>query len=145
MDVRIGERFVLDRARPFAGALVCMSVPALEQLFRHAAGQYLEAGEEANAGRRDAVVKYWHAAPADKLLAPTVAFSMRLVDGIEAGVRARFMDGRHRFCVLRDAGAEWINVGCQRNWAKLLVEAGCARFSVGEDEMIQGGGYALGR
>ena len=119
-DTVIGESFVLDPK--WGGVLVCMQVEVLEWFFSRSGRQYLGPGAEAGPGRRVGVEDFLKSGA--ELLAPFAAFSL---PPAEDAVGFRFMNGRHRFCVLRDAGAEWVNVGVQRSWASVLVDAGLAR------------------
>lgn len=119
----VGCALVLDR-NPFAGLLVRMSIADVESMFVTCR---IEDGCEATEGSRDQARaglvsgKY--------RVAPTVTFSMPNPDQ----VRMRFFDGRHRFAVLRDAGAKYLNVGVKSNWAKFLVEAGLGELVDSEE------------
>jgi hypothetical protein len=99
-----------------AQVLVSLEVEAFEQAFRAQGRQWLAPGAEARPGSRAAALASLLSGEAR---APVVLFS-------QAGgeLRGRFLDGRHRWCVLRDAGAKRVNVGMLRHWAKWCEEAG---------------------
>lgn len=119
----VGCALVLDR-NPFAKALVRMRVADVESMF--ITGR-IEDGCEDTAGSRDQA--HDNLVSGDYRVAPTITFSMPNPDQ----VRMRIFDGRHRFAVLRDAGAKYLNVGVRSNWAKFLVEAGLGELVNNEE------------
>ena len=85
----------------------------------------LPPGGEGRSGARAPVAAMLEASAPGDVYAPVVGFS------IDRGgtVSARFHDGRHRFHVLRDAGAREINVCVSRSWAAFLSDNGIGRLA----------------
>jgi hypothetical protein len=107
----------LDRRQVFSDVLVQVPVAMLEEAFALCPKQWLGPGAEGRAGARARAVA---ALEEGRARAPSVMFGVTA----EGVVRARFEDGRHRFCVLRDAGATRINIGVTPRWAEHLEDVG---------------------
>lgn len=118
----------------FADSAVVVPVADLDAIL--AQGHQLPAGGEARPGARAGVLNWFAHNPPEFCTAPTIAFSMPATGGIP---RARFVDGRHRYTVLRDAGADRIAIGCQRPWARWWLARGGTAPEIGGP-----GGRAIG-
>lgn len=112
-----------SEARTFAQCLVSVPVDWLDGLLDRMSR--VAPGAEIRAGARLGVSTFLERAEPLNVCAPTVLFSF--CDRAWKQPFARFFDGRHRFAVLRDAGAKRINIGCQLAWGAFWFRAGIAR------------------
>ena len=80
--------------------------------------KYVEPGEELVAGKRAKFEKFVEKRTVG-IVAPWVLFVP-----YPHGLTAKFLNGRHRTAVLRDAGAEYINVQTDRKSVKNAAAAG---------------------
>lgn len=115
---------------------VCCDLARAEALFRNWAG-HLGCGAEAVPGKRARFERFLQEEPGRPVYCPVV----RLVARGEV-CELRFIDGMHRFCVLRDAGAVRIPLTMTRGHARLARQLGLAApvetTATGEDHGLQG-------
>jgi len=110
---KVATALVADSVRAFAEVVVPCDVGAADRLFARWNG-YIPAGKHApgRAQSRQRRIEQIDTCP-DTLRAPTVFLSR----AGSTSPRIRFIDGRHLFCVLRDAGAKTINLAMSHEHA----------------------------
>lgn len=106
----IGPNLLRKQSRQASYCMFRVAVGDVEACWRRRADTarfadcYVPRGGEVVKGKRARFERFAEKC-ADKVVAPWVLFVPN-----ESGLTIKFLDGRHRTAVLRDAGAEYINV-----------------------------------
>jgi len=128
MRKSLANRIALDMVKPDtnedsleAQTITCLVyVDKLEEGFRRwERGNYVAPGQERKKGARAQFETFVQACPDVPVYHPIVL----LVGGDDFYVTC-FIDGRHRFSVLRDSGADVIKVGLTRNSVRVAARFG---------------------
>lgn len=101
---------------------VIVDVAKAEPIFRNSR-QYIERGAEARPGSRCKAEEHLLNDTATQMMAPQIV----IVAHDDGSFDMRFLDFRHRYCVLRDSGAEEILCSTDFRSAEFGLKAGVVR------------------
>ena len=107
---------MVRQKRTFSDVLAFMDVERFDEMFKRWTG-YIGPGEEVVAGKRKQFERFEECHKAT--YAPTA-----VITGHAGQEKIRFIDGRHRYAVLRDAGLKVVKIAVPKSNVKPLAKWG---------------------